>query len=71
MELGDCSKQNSGTTAKGLRLNRRGQTVTILVVTLGVLALAAAAVLLARASGPTRSVNQVLYDTEHPTVGKR
>jgi hypothetical protein len=41
--------------------------ITILVV--GVLALAVAAVLLARASGPTRSVNQLLYDTEHPVAG--
>ena len=41
--------------------------ISILVV--GVLALVVAAVLLARASGPTRSVNQLLYDTEHPVTG--
>ena len=38
----------------------------IIVVSLGVLALAAAGILLARTMGPTRSVNQMLYDTEHP-----
>ena len=40
--------------------------ITILVA--GVLALVVAAVMLARASGPTRSVNQMLYETEHPAA---
>ena len=38
----------------------------ILVLVAGVLALAVAAVMLARASSPTQSVNQLLYETEHP-----
>ena len=40
----------------------------IFVLVAGVLALAVAAVMLARASGPTRSVNQLLYETEHPAT---
>ena len=43
----------------------------ILVLVIGVLVFGTAAVMLARSTGATRSVNQVLYDTEHPKAGDR
>jgi hypothetical protein len=45
--------------------------VTVFVLSVGVLALGAVALMLARASSPTRSVHQVLHDTEHPGAGSR
>lgn len=41
--------------------------MTILVIGLGILGFGAAAWMLVRASGPTRTVAQVLHDTEQPT----
>lgn len=43
----------------------------IFVLTAGVLVFGVAAVVLARTCGPTRSVGQLLYDTEHPEAGDR
>jgi hypothetical protein len=49
-------------------IHTRGATMMITILVVGVLALVVAAVMLARASGPTRSVNQLLYETEHPVA---
>jgi hypothetical protein len=43
----------------------------ILVLTVGVLVFGVAALMLARACGSTRSVGQLLYDTEHPETDDR
>ena len=41
------------------------------VLAVGALALGGVALMLSRNSGPTRSVHQVLHDTEHPGAGNR
>jgi hypothetical protein len=48
-----------------------GATLMILVLSVGVLVFGVAALMLARACGSTRSVGQLLYDTEHPEADDR
>lgn len=48
--------------------------MSVLILTVGVVVLATAAVMLARACGPTRGVGQLLYETEHPaptSIGRK
>ena len=43
--------------------------MTIILISIGVLALCVAAGMLARASAPVRTVAQMLYETEHDPGG--